>query len=576
MIKLINVSKKYKRKKLFSNFNLSINNYGIYSFIGDNGSGKTTLLNIMIKFVKPTKGKVINNFKKISFISQNINLVNHLTIEEHFFMFNIDVKLLNKVKLYSKRNSYPFQLSYGQKQRVFSMLAIYCSSNLLLADEPTSHLDSKNSLILMKEIFKVSKNKTVLLVSHDAELINKFSDAIYRVGDNKVTVIKNNVGKKEKNENVNKQRVKLKKYIRKSLCFYKKINFCFLLLFFLIFLILFGSLMFESNVDTVIKNSINYSLDYNKFYLKECSNENNLIKKCHNLTAEKIKVLKDSGNKVGYNYDLLLNSLYESDKFNIVHKEDYVIKEGVYPNNFNEILANDTHKIGEMIKLTSTKVINENKVDIYNQDLSLKVVGIIENNVLMKKDNYYLDYDLVEEYFKNQYLINNKVSLYDYFENTTLNDYKYVIYFENINLDILKENEIDYLSSSYDYFENIFLIIEEINKCLIYVNIIVFIVSFYYIVRMLMKKINSKNEDLLFLKAMGFKNKKIIKIFCKEQNFIMIVSAFLSVVIISIVLWCVLKKVYIDYVFIFSIICLFIFLNKIITSLMINKRIKLC
>ena len=70
MIKLKNVKKKYKRQLLFSKVNLKIERCGVYGIVGENGSGKTTLLNIISGFIKPTKGKVVNKFKGVSFISQ--------------------------------------------------------------------------------------------------------------------------------------------------------------------------------------------------------------------------------------------------------------------------------------------------------------------------------------------------------------------------------------------------------------------------------------------------------------------------------------------------------------------------
>jgi len=574
LIKLIKVSKKYKNKIIFTDINLEINKTGIYSFIGENGSGKTTLLNIMMNFIKINKGKVINKNKRFAFISQEANLINHLTIKEHFIMFNLDDKLLKKVKLYNKLDSYPSTLSQGQKQRILDILAINIPSSLLVADEPTSHLDSKNSLIIIKEIVKASKNKLVLLVSHDLELVNKYSNQIYKLEDKQVKVLTN---KEEGKEIVasKKPKSKFSKYIKKSLLFYKKINSLFILIFFIIFFLLLLSINLKNNLDVLLNNSVSNSLNYNKFYLKQCDEGSNGVKKCYNLKEEKIDILKNSNHKLGYNYDLLLNSLYESDKFDVINPYNFKLKEGNYPLVFNEIITNGTHKVGDLINLSSSKIMSLDKVDIYNKDLTLKVVGIIENDILLKNDNYYLDYSLIEDYLKEEYLINNKVSLYDYFKESDLNDYKYVLYFKNIDLDILNENNIEYLSSSYDYYLNISIVIKEIDKCLLYLNIGVIIVAFYYLVRLLIKKIKYKDKEIIFLKSMGIREKKIIKLINKEQGVLILLSYLISVFFIMSILYLVFKRIYFDYLYSGLVLITVFLISKKVVKIIVKKRIKI-
>lgn len=573
MIKLINVSKFYNKRTLFKNVNLEIDKAGLYSFIGDNGCGKTTLLNIISKFIKPSKGRVINK-NSFSFISQKVNLINHLNVKEHFQMFKIDVEYLNKIRLYNKLNSYPGELSQGQKQRLACLLSLYSSSSIIIADEPTSHLDSKSSQLIIKELVKISKKKIVLLVSHDLEMIEKYSSKIYKIENNEVKLVKeNNVGKEVETEK--RKKIKLKKYYKKSIFFYKKINLFFCLIFFITFLLLFLSFNFNDNINYVLNSSISSSLDYNKFYLKQCEEieKEIVLKKCFNLKKDKIEILKKSEHKIGYNYDLLLNSLFKENKFNVISTNNYKLKEGRYPLKYNEIIANDEHKLGEVITLQSSQVLTLDKTDIYNKTINFEVVGIVNKSFLLGKDNYYLDYNLIEGQLKEEYLINNKKTLFDYFEKSEFNNYKYILYFNGINISFLNENKIDYLSSSYDYFESINYAIKEINKCLVYLNIIVISFSFYYVIKLIKKKMIFKEMEINFLKSMGIKQKRIIEIMYKEQKKLMLICFVNGLIMQVVIFYFAFKSIKINVLAVLLIYFTSIFICKKIVKKHVKKRI---
>jgi len=575
LIKLVNVNKSYKNKKILKKVNLEINESGLYSFIGENGCGKTTLLNIITKLIKPSKGKVINKFNDYTFISQKVNLINHLTIKEHFYMFGIDVNLLKRMHLFNKLDSYPSKLSHGQKQRIACLLAIHSPQLLLIADEPTSHLDKKNANLIFKEIVKISKNKTVLLVSHDLESVNNLSNEIYKIENKQVNLIENK--KEGKKITINKRpKYKFSKYTKKSLKYYKKINFLFSLIFFVIFfLLLFGS-MLRSNINEVLSKSIDNSLDYNKFYLKQCDDlkrDNVILKKCYNLEEEKIELINESEHKLGYNYDMLMNSLYETDKFNVINVENISLKEGRYPQRYNEIIAS-SYSLNEDITLSSSTVIGMEKTDIYNKSLTLKVVGIVDDTMLLKKDSYYLDYDLLEDYLKNEKLINNKKTLYDYFSLNDLNDYKYVLYFTEIDTNFLQSNDIEYLSASYEYFESIDLISNKLNECLIYLNIVMISFCTYYLIRLIKKKINHKSDEILFLKSMGLKNKKIIKLINKEQKFLIVKAYMRSCLMLIIIFYLIFKNITFNIFYSFIVLFITMYINKKIIKRVIKKRVR--
>lgn len=574
-MKLINVSKKYGKNILFKNVNLEIDRAGVYSFVGENGCGKTTLLNIISKFIKVSKGRVINN-NNVSFLSQTVNLIPHLKIKEHFSMFKVDENHLKKVRLYNKLNSYPFELSQGQKQRVACILMLYSSASIIVCDEPTSHLDGKSSEIIMKEILKVSKRKVVLLVSHDNDLINKCSTKIFKIENKELIVIKDDGNNKEIYKEKRK-RIKLKKYYKKSIRFYKKNSFLFWLICFINFFMLLFSINFKESINGVINSSVESALDYNKFYLKKCDEVKKEItfKLCDNLNDDEIYKIKNSEHQLGYNYDLLMNSLYKKDNFNVINTTSYVLSEGRYPSSYNEIIANDKYKLGDIITLEASQIITMDKTDIYNKEIELTVVGIVKKSILLNKDNYYLDYNLLEEYLKKEYLMNNKKTLYEYFESNKFNDYKYVLYFKEIDLDFLENNDIDYLSSSYEYYDSIKNISEEINEYLLYLNVIVVFFSVYYTYKIVRKKVFLKEDEINFFKAIGIKENKIINVINRENKKI-IFNSFCVAFVIQIIIFCaVFRDLYANFIISFLCLLIMIFVSNRITSKVVKRRFRI-
>lgn len=162
---------------------------------GESGSGKTTLLNIIGTIDTPDSGSLTVNGeqligkkddalsayrrKNIGFIFQNYNLIPVLNVEENIMLpLNLDSskpdmeyleELLELTGLTKKRYSFPHQLSGGQKQRVAFVRALIGKPQIILADEPTGNLDSKNSKEIMT-ILKTSIRKydqSLILVTHD-------------------------------------------------------------------------------------------------------------------------------------------------------------------------------------------------------------------------------------------------------------------------------------------------------------------------------------------------------------------------------------------------------------------------
>ena len=215
MIKLINVCKTYKKKdietKALDNVSLEFQNKGFYFILGESGSGKTTLLNVMGGLDKVDSGSIIVNdvnikdyssykmdeYKNtnIGFIFQNYNLIDHLTIFENIILptkiERINQKeikekaynLLEKLNLEKEASKYPKEVSGGQLQRAAIARALITDAKIILADEPTGALDSKNSKIIMDILKDISKERLVVMVTHNEKVAYEYADKVIRLKD---------------------------------------------------------------------------------------------------------------------------------------------------------------------------------------------------------------------------------------------------------------------------------------------------------------------------------------------------------------------------------------------------------
>ena len=220
MIKIENVDKYFNRRKkneihIINNTSLELEDKGLVAILGQSGSGKTTLLNVIGGLDKINKGKIYVNGKKITkrraytvdkirnlnigYIFQDYKLIEDLSVFENVAMAlrMIGVKnkneiqkrvnyVLESVNMYRYRNRPCKMLSGGEKQRVAIARAIVKNPNIVIADEPTGNLDSKNSLEIMNIIKAISKDKLVILVTHEVELATFYASRIIELKDGKV------------------------------------------------------------------------------------------------------------------------------------------------------------------------------------------------------------------------------------------------------------------------------------------------------------------------------------------------------------------------------------------------------
>ena len=222
MVELKDVKKTYKSKKSTSTealkgVSIKFGDNGLCFILGKSGSGKSTLLNILGGLDNYTSGDIIINnrstkdFKDgewdayrntyMGFIFQEFNLLDNYTVEENI---KLSLELQNKkctqeeilqslkmVELDDVLKRKPNELSGGQKQRVSIARALIKNPKIILADEPTGNLDSETSKQVFDILKKLSKEKLVIVVSHDEEAAKKYADRIIKIVDGYVVADNN-------------------------------------------------------------------------------------------------------------------------------------------------------------------------------------------------------------------------------------------------------------------------------------------------------------------------------------------------------------------------------------------------
>ena len=218
MLKLVDINKVYKvgdmTVQALKGVSLEFRKNEMVSILGPSGCGKTTMLNIIGGLDKYTSGDLIINGistkeyrdcdwdayrnASIGFVFQSYNLISHQTVLENVELAltlsgvgpaerkQRAIKALQEVGLGDQLKKKPNQLSGGQMQRVAIARALINNPDILLADEPTGALDSATSVQIMDLLKEVAKTRLVIMVTHNGELAEQYSDRIIRLMDGKI------------------------------------------------------------------------------------------------------------------------------------------------------------------------------------------------------------------------------------------------------------------------------------------------------------------------------------------------------------------------------------------------------
>ena len=219
MLELKNITKDYvsgdSTVQALKGISIEFRKSEFVSILGQSGCGKTTLLNIIGGLDRYTSGDLVINGKStkkfkdkdwdayrnysVGFVFQNYNLIPHQTV-----LSNVElaltisgvsreerkeraIKALEDVGLKEQIHKKPNQLSGGQMQRVAIARALVNNPDIILADEPTGALDTKTSVQIMEILKKISKDKLIVMVTHNPELAEKYSTRIVRILDGVIT-----------------------------------------------------------------------------------------------------------------------------------------------------------------------------------------------------------------------------------------------------------------------------------------------------------------------------------------------------------------------------------------------------
>lgn len=249
MLQLKNITKNYlsgdNEVQALKGIDIEFRENEFVSILGQSGCGKTTLLNIIGGLDRYTSGDLIINGKStkefkdkdwdtyrnhsVGFVFQSYNLIPHQTV-----LANVELALtisgvgkaerkkkaieaLQKVGLGDQLNKKPNQMSGGQMQRVAIARALVNDPDILLADEPTGALDSKTSVQVMEILKEISKDRLIIMVTHNPELAKKYSSRIVKLLDGKI--IDDSNPYKSSEEDVKKARNKKDKSGKASMKF---------------------------------------------------------------------------------------------------------------------------------------------------------------------------------------------------------------------------------------------------------------------------------------------------------------------------------------------------------------------
>lgn len=483
MLKLENITKIYEGKNFkqiaLNDVTLAFRNNEFVSILGPSGSGKTTLLNIIGGLDKYTYGNLIidgvstkkykerdwNNYrsKKVGFIFQSYNLINHQTVLSNVLLslniagkpkkesIKLAKKVLKDVGLENYIKKKPKELSGGQMQRVAIARALVTNPDIILCDEPTGALDSQTSIQIMELIKEISKEKLVIMVTHNVTLANKYSDRVIALNDGVITYdtspyeVENYSLKTIKNK-----RKTMNKFTSLSLSFNNLLtkkprtlltSFAGSIGIIGIALVLSLSKGTQKYINKIEKNTFSKYpisimeryIDYQNMFDKEkesckngsiCSindltnnvvndNKINSISKFSNILKQNYGDINNYTLDINYNYNIDLNiykdnkmiensSLYFKEFFNNNSPllKEYTLIYGKLPEKYNEIVI-VTDENGKLpLSLMKTLFINED-IDL-SKTINISYEKIIDSKFkLVSETSYYIYENDTWQYIKN-------------------------------------------------------------------------------------------------------------------------------------------------------------------------------
>lgn len=606
-----------KENVVLRNINLALPETGLISIEGKSGSGKSTLLNILMGIEKPTMGKIFYKNKDISkfndkkFSNYHLNSVS--LIFQHYNLFDDLTSLENTIiplKMKGMKNSKAeeearllfkkFQieslmdrktknLSGGEKQRVAIIRSLLTKPKAVLCDEPTGALDHKNSQEIMDILKEISKTTLVVMVSHNKQLVNKYSDEILYLKDGQLEKTKKKNLIKQNDEEVKNKTSYSSKWTDKFLKLNIKKNF-------------------KKNIFSIIACSISFAAMFVSVGFSEgskTSQEEALLKnlsvgyatvsEIENVDVEGSplsfqKTTKPSVTLVDDNFGDFSSIRYEENISYFIsnypickfHEETYnnfqmvpvydltmsnygseLLVEGVSGgDNFDEVLVNEefvkllgADPISEVVTLSNTSTVNYSTGDeetpfvkdtlIYSK--KFKIVGILKEFPFLNSPKIYYSYKGAKDFLKGtvmenlSFYLGKNYSYFNYLENCSGDDpvssYSSYLFLNDLSesekffdkVNKLKESNLSVTSSVFDIKETYSTFINSFSTTLVLFVLIAFAGINFILGMISLSTFIENKKTTAVMTCLGAQNRSIYSLYLTENLLVITLSFILSV-----------------------------------------------
>lgn len=474
LLKFENLTKSFDKQDLFKDISFTFPDTGFISILGSSGSGKTTLLYILLGLEEKNKGKVFYQDKELIkekdyltlrndafFVFQEYGVINYLSSKDNLFLGGYDVQcnstLLNE-ELYEKK---VMTLSGGEKQRLALIKALETHPKIIFCDEPTGALDEKNGETVLKLLKKASKDALIIMVSHNLDLVNRYSDIILKIDNQKLEILKNNRSlyqTKNKHQPLKRNILKEISVSFKSF-FNEKVKIILSLLSLILSLAAFIMLLnLNTSSEMTIKNNVETYADFKRIKVSQIESnqiEGTSFSITKTLRPNRLDLILESNDEyeVNYNLDYFLSSAeitYQNEKINIALLT-FPFSAGLEDIRMNKAAEEVIFSLKEKVIIK----INQTITTLYNSYSAKDEVNlVIESNIHYVYDEFsflnypclFISHDGLENHLKNVELKNFSklrgiyTSLYDRY--TAFSDEDDALTSYSLYLDIYQKDNV--------------------------------------------------------------------------------------------------------------------------------------